>query len=162
MTLLEIIRKKKVATATDATVATHNLQNKPTVANVASVAVANPNNEKINRDIEKVRSCLVQIGEPEENHYLILNKCKRDPEALVYYLGLAEESNRKKRRANVLKILKDNPSTQRAIHHDTETDPDNVILTIAIRDQYTFKMSIPKHKYDSFTVLEIIKEAAVQ
>ena len=49
MALSALIHKNKskpVATATVATPATHNRQNRPTVANVASVAVANPTKSK--------------------------------------------------------------------------------------------------------------------
>lgn len=39
-------------------------------------------------DFEKVRAWLFQIGEPEEDHYLVLDKCKNDPSLIAYYLGL--------------------------------------------------------------------------
>lgn len=39
--------------------------------------------------IEIIRSWLYRFGEPEEDHCLVLDKCKRDPEALVYFLKLA-------------------------------------------------------------------------
>jgi len=41
-------------------------------------------------------------------------------------------------------------------------DPDNVILTIAIRDRYTFEMLIPKSKCDLFALLEAIEMAGTQ
>ena len=83
MTLREIIRKKKFATATDATAATHTEQIKVTVA---SVAVANCKDEKsIQIEIEIIRAWLYKIGEPPEGHYLILDKCKSDPEAMEYF-----------------------------------------------------------------------------
>ncbi len=84
MTLLETIRKKKIATATDATVATHTKQTKLTVANVA---VAKCKDEKIMQiRIEMIRAWLHKIGEPEEDHHLILDKCRNDPEAMEYFL----------------------------------------------------------------------------
>lgn len=86
MTLLEIIRKKKIATATVATPATDKPVLVPSVATVASVAVAKPTNEKINRDIEKIRSWLFHIGEPVEDHYLVLDKCRNDLDAMDYFL----------------------------------------------------------------------------
>lgn len=162
MTLLEIIRKKKIATATVATLATDKPVLVPSVATVASVAVAKPTNEKINRDIERIESWLFHIGEPEEDHCLMLNKCKNDPEALAYYLERIKESKREERRAKVLAILADSPETQRAIITDLDGDPDNVILTIAIHDQYSFEMAIPKHRYDPFILLELIKKGSVQ
>lgn len=40
---------------------------------------------------EKVRAWLFQIGEPEEDHYLVLDKCKNDPSLIAYYLGLTNK-----------------------------------------------------------------------
>lgn len=92
MTLLEIIRKKKIATATGATVATHANQKSPTVAKVASVAVANCKDEKIKQiEIEMIRAWLFKIGEPKTDHDLVLNKCRNDPEALEYFLNHAKK-----------------------------------------------------------------------
>ena len=87
MTLLEIIRKKKFATATDATVATDEPLLVPSVAKVASVAVANPTDGKITQiEIELVRAWLHKINEPETDHHLVLNKCRIDPDAMEYFL----------------------------------------------------------------------------
>ena len=36
----------------------------------------------VNFDIELIRSWLYKIGEPEQDHFLVLDKCKIDPEAL--------------------------------------------------------------------------------
>lgn len=87
MTLLETIRKKKFATATEATVATHNVITRPNVAKVASVAVANCQDEKNTQiEIEIVRAWLYKIGEPEADQYIVLDKCRTDPEAMEYFL----------------------------------------------------------------------------
>lgn len=123
MTLLEIIRKKKLATATVATVATHANQTRLTVAKVAGVAVANQETSKV---------------------------------------VLPGDAKLEERRKKVLMILVANQDSQRAIITDLYSDPDNVILTIAIRDQYTFEMQIPKDKYDAFTLLEMINKGLVQ
>ena len=72
------------------------------------------------------------------------------------------ETQRERRRLKVLAMLADKPETQRAFITDMESDPDNVIMTIAIRDQYTFEMLIPKSKYDPFILLELIKRGAIQ
>ncbi len=75
-----------VATATPAT-------DKPVlVPSVATVAVAKPTNEKINRDIEKIRSWLFHIGEPVEDHYLVLDKCRNDLDAMDYFLKHARSN----------------------------------------------------------------------
>lgn len=123
MTLLEIIRKKKLATATVATPATDNPVLVPSVAKVASVAVAKQETSKV---------------------------------------VLPEDARVEERRAKVLKMLEDNPDTQRAIITNLSSDPDNVILTMAIRNQYSFEMLIPKYKYDGLMLLELIERGAVQ
>lgn len=136
------------------------------IPNVPVVPTQKGNTEKILSITRKqettIKTWLTEAGKPEEDHYLVLNKCKRDPEALAYYLRLAEESNRKKRRTKVLTILAENPNTQRAFIADTNAEPDNVILTIAIRDQYSFELTIPKVKYDPFMLLELINKGAIQ
>ncbi|MBA3696993.1 MAG: hypothetical protein H0W85_09650 [Methylotenera sp.] len=87
MTLLEIIRKKKFATATVATVATDKPVFVPSVAKVASVAVANSPDEKITQiEIDLIRAWLYKIGEPPEDHHLVTHKCSNDPDALLYFL----------------------------------------------------------------------------
>jgi len=40
---------------------------------------------------EIVRAWLFQIDEPEEDHYLVLDKCKNDPSLIAYYLGLTNK-----------------------------------------------------------------------
>ena len=41
-------------------------------------------------------------------------------------------------------------------HHDTE--PENVILTLAIRGKGTCELHIPKSRYDAFALLELIEK----
>lgn len=55
-------------------------------------------------------------------------------------------------------MLEDRPEIQRAFLTDTESDRDNVIVTIAIRGVASFEMLIPMQKYDPFAVLDIIKK----
>ncbi|MXS83691.1 hypothetical protein [Nitrosomonas oligotropha] len=123
MTLLEIIRKKKLATATVATPATDKPVLVPSVAKVASVAVAKQKTNKA---------------------------------------ALPEDAESEERRKKVLKMLEDRPEIQRAFVTDTETDSKYVIVTIAIRGQYSFDMQIPKDRYDPFLLLEIIERGGVQ
>ena len=75
--------------------------------------------------------------------------------------AILAELKREERRAKVLAILEANPDTQRAIITDTESDQHNVILTMAIRKQYTFEMAISKDRYDGFLVLEILNHSPV-
>jgi hypothetical protein len=36
--------------------------------------------------LETIRQWLFQIGEPEENRHLVMDRCKADPQVLEYYL----------------------------------------------------------------------------
>lgn len=109
-----------------------------------------------------IKAWLYHIGEPEEDHYLVLNKCRRDPKALAYYLERAAESKREERRAKVLAMLAERPEVQRAFVTDMSADPDNVIVTIAIRNVASFEMLIPKDKHDPFMLFELINKGSVQ
>lgn len=42
-------------------------------------------------DLKIIRAWLFQIGEPEEDHHLVIDKCKTDPEALAYFLHYARK-----------------------------------------------------------------------
>lgn len=72
------------------------------------------------------------------------------------------ELKRESRRLKVLAMLAEKPDSQRAIITNLDSDPDNVILTIAILDHYTFEMTIPRDKYDGFMLLELIKKGSLQ
>lgn len=37
-------------------------------------------------NLEKIRTWLFEIGEPESDHFLVLERCRGDAEALAYYL----------------------------------------------------------------------------
>ena len=71
------------------------------------------------------------------------------------------ETQTEKRRQKVLSMLADNPDKTRAFVTDTETDPDNVILTVAIRGVVAFEMLIPKAKYDPFILMELIDKESL-
>lgn len=96
-----------------------------------------------------------------DGDYLELSPPEKITEELIQRLrqhkpAIIAELKREERRVKVLAILAENPKTQRAIISELETDPDHAILTIAIRDQYTFELQIPKHRYDGLTLLELI------
>ena len=102
-----------------------------------------------------------------DGEYLELSPPEKITEELIQRLrkhkpAILAELKREERRLKVLAILAENPETLRAFITDPVTDPDNVILTMAIKDQYTFEMLIPKDKYDSFTSLELIEKGSVQ
>lgn len=62
------------------------------------------------------------------------------------------------RRQKAIAMLEKSPDTKRAIYTDTDSDPHNVILAIAVRAcQQTCEMLIPKDKYDPWRLLELIE-----
>ena len=62
------------------------------------------------------------------------------------------------RRQKVISMLKSAPDSQRAIYTDTDCDPHDVILTVAIRNyQKTYEMRIAKDKYNRWGLLELIE-----
>ena len=89
MGLIDLIRKNKNVQA-----ATRQPDNAGTIARIATVAVASPKEEKNanDADIEKIRNWLYRIGEPEADHHLVIDKCKTDPEALIYFSRIASNS----------------------------------------------------------------------
>jgi hypothetical protein len=99
-----------------------------------------------------------------DGQYLDLSPTEKVTDELIQRLrkhkpAIIAELKREERRLKVLAILAEDPDSQRAIISDLNSDPENVILTIAIRDQYTFEMAIPKDRYDGFHVLEIINHS---
>lgn len=99
MALSALIHKSKsghFATATVATPATHSRQNLSTVANVASVAVANPQESKTAplsiADRQKLLAYLDAIGETDQasiDEYL--TECGSNPETLARELQQADD-----------------------------------------------------------------------
>jgi hypothetical protein len=71
---------------------------------------------------------------------------------------LVSDTEQNTRRQKVLSMLEENPNKQRAVYADTESDQDNVILTIAVRHLATCEMLIPKDRYDPFRLLELIEQ----
>lgn len=102
-----------------------------------------------------------------EGDYLELSPPEKITEELIQRLrqhkpAIIAELKREERRLKVLAILAENPDSQRAIITDLDSDPDDVILIIAIRNVATFEMQIPKDKYDAFALLELIEKGSLQ
>jgi len=69
-----------------------------------------------------------------------------------------QDRQRETRRQKVIAMLEAVPDTQRAITADTDSDPHNVILTVAVRAcQQTCELLIPKAKYDPWLLLGLIE-----
>lgn len=73
-----------------------------------------------------------------------------------------QNRQREARRQKVIAMLEAAPGTQRAIYTDTDSDPHNVILTVAVRypTGATCEMLIPKEKYDPWRLLELMERSA--
>lgn len=98
----------------------------------------------------------LELSPPEKITEELIQRLKKNK------LAILAELKREERRLKVLAMLEDNSGIQRAIITDLDNDSDDVILTIAIRDQYTFEMHISKDKYDAFAMLEMINKGLVQ
>jgi hypothetical protein len=61
------------------------------------------------------------------------------------------------RRQRVLAMLAERPGMRYVVLTDTETDPEAVVLALAIRGVATCELRIPREKYDPFLLLELIE-----
>lgn len=75
------------------------------------------------------------------------------PEILA---ALKLQQQQEARRQKVLAMLDADPTLKRAIYADSDSDPDNVILAIAVRHVATCEMLISKSKFDPMRLLELI------
>ena len=60
------------------------------------------------------------------------------------------------RRSRVLSMLSQNPSVTYAALTDLDADPEAALLTLAIRGRATCELRIPREKYDSFLLLDLL------
>lgn len=104
----------------------------------------------------KVDGNFLELSPPEKITDELIERLRRHKPAII------EELKREERRQRVLQMLEDQPEIQRAFVTDTESDPHNVILMMAIRGLCSFEMHIPKSKYDPFIVLGVIGQAGIQ
>ena len=69
-----------------------------------------------------------------------------------------QDRQRETRRQKVIAMLEAAPGTQRAVYTDTESDPHNVILAVAVRAcQQTCELLIPKAKYEPWRLLALVE-----
>ena len=119
-------------------------------------------------------SKLKQLERDENFNNTPSNELPKPPKAPSVSFGSANKGNIEKnicaitdlkpeyRRQKVLTILAEQPDSQRAFITDLESDPDNAILSMAIRNVATFEMIIPREKYDAFLLLELIEKTQIQ
>ncbi len=68
-----------------------------------------------------------------------------------------EEKARETRREKVLAMLEADPRALRAMCTDVQSDPNNVILTVAIRGKATCEMYVAKKRFDPFQLLSLVE-----
>jgi hypothetical protein len=76
-------------------------------------------------------------------------------------LGTLSDPVAEARRQQVLELLAANLSKRLALVTDTKSDPEAVILALAIRGQATCEFRIPRHKYDGLLLLDLIERYGV-
>jgi len=62
------------------------------------------------------------------------------------------------RQEKVMALLQENPDVPRVVYADTDSDPLNVILAIAVRHVAVTEMTIPRDKYDSWRLMAVLDE----
>jgi len=162
MTLLaDLIKKREsraVATATFATPAT-----KPTfVATVATVARAKPQtdqtpepakDEKLHELSLLIEYVAANEGFTEQDRIEAKHYANKDVEnALISFRALAKTI----RRDRAIELLQATPESLRAVFIDEESDPNNVILAIAVRHVAVAEMVISKSKYDPWQLMSVL------
>lgn len=60
------------------------------------------------------------------------------------------------RRLKVLALLQSNPESARVVIADADSNPNNIILTIALRDVATFEMLVDRAKFDPIEFLDLL------
>lgn len=96
--------------------------------------------------------------------YLDISPADNLPPELVQQLKqskteILSELQREARRQKVIAMLEAAPDTQRAIYTDAESDPHNVIVTVAVRSlAQTCELLIPKAKYDPWLLMALIEQ----
>lgn len=94
----------------------------------------------------------LELSPPEKITNELIERLRKHKPAII------AELKREERRKKVLQMLEERPEIQRAFVTDTEADPDNVILTMALRDQCSFEMLIPEAQIRSFPDAGIDRE----
>ncbi|MEP6605674.1 MAG: hypothetical protein ABJA60_06105 [Nitrosospira sp.] len=89
----------------------------------------------------------------------LLQQLKQHKPEILAVLRL--EQQQEVRREKVVGMLESDPELRRAFYADAESDPENVILTVAIRHIATCEMLIPKANYDPWQLLALVDKAGV-
>ena len=72
--------------------------------------------------------------------------------------ALEDDDRAEPRRQKVLSVLDAHPEMTFAVTTDAESDPEAVLLTLAIRGKATCEFKIDRDRYDPFILLEIVQK----
>ncbi len=84
----------------------------------------------------------------------IVERLKQSKAEILQALRI--EQQQETRRQKALAMLEADPQLKRVVHTDVESDDDNAILTIAIRDVATCEMLVPKARFDGWQLLALV------
>jgi hypothetical protein len=62
------------------------------------------------------------------------------------------------RRERVLALLRDSPSARYAVVTDTDSDPDAVIVALAIRGRASCELLVPREKWDGVLFIDLLEK----
>lgn len=115
-------------------------------------------------DEREIRRWLESIGErAPEIVEDVLARCWDDDEWRAYFLRRARELRQPEpRTARQIAKLEHDPELTYAIETNDEADPDDVVLTVAIRGKGACELRIPAASYDAFALLELVERYATR
>lgn len=70
--------------------------------------------------------------------------------------ALRIEQQQEARRQKALALLEADTAIKRSVYADTDSDPDNIILAIALRGVATCEMLVPKARFDAWQLLALV------
>jgi hypothetical protein len=121
-----------------------------------SLCVLSENIERETQDLETIHEWLIKIGEAEEDHPLVLDKCRNDPQALAYYLRQANGEFENK------PALTSNASPDvgaRSKEDELETIRQWMIDGGRLQADYLFKLIVEKCAKDEVARKRFVQEA---
>ena len=78
------------------------------------------------------------------------------------YISIARGILEDERRYRVKLLLEESPDSKRAFYVDEKTDPEYVVVALAIRDVGACELLIPRGKYDPFMVIATLENLTTQ
>jgi len=102
-------------------------------------------------------NALIESAQVDKKLYLDLSDFEFNDLKIDFPIALPPDPQVEVRRLRVLDILNANPSITRAMTDDHESDPHNVILTLAIRNIGTVELLVPKESFNGMAILNSLE-----